>query len=535
MAIALIIYEIVCTVTKMKCTIQRPLYWILSAAFLACACVPHCVQAQDKKKSQVFRTSENISLPFVLPSTLDLQLLEAFVLMQKANAGESPAQHELGVRYLLGRGFPADTVKAAYWIQKAADQRLPLAEFNLGILFMNGMGLEWDPFKAYYYFCAAADEEMPEALYVKGLIYTEDFIVPRNWPVAYHNFKRAAELGSNAAKISMKEMIKRGLDTTETKEAGGEQDTASHTIAPRTKSSDNRFSLLFIDFHNDTISTIEDTTLIHEAFDWKKSEGSEESSQSETTSKLDSSTQSSFSAFAEAGNPEALCLMGRCYEHGLNVPRNIILAGVYYLRALHLDSYRASSLLWKLMVSEEFSRELEVRTSQNDPDALYVWSGLTSIGFNKLLNEKQAFEILQRAASTDHVPSLVELGSCYFTGRWTRQNRDKAVECWTRASALGSKEADIRLAAANALGQIHTQDADTAIALLRSTEKQGSLFSELTIAYCYDKGITLPKDKGQAYRMFHRALLRGSEAAFHALRSMHDDIRPAEKKFHIPD
>ena len=141
------------------------------------------------------------------------------------------------------------------------------------------------------------------------------------------------------------------------------------------------------------------------------------------------------------------------------------------------------------MNTEEFARELELRSSKNDPDALYIWSGLTSIGFSKLLNEKQAFDLLQRAASAGHVPAIVELGSCYFTGRWTKQNRDKAVELWNQASVLGSLEADIRLAAANVLGQIHTEELSEAFSILRTTAEEGSLLSDLTLAYCYEKGI----------------------------------------------
>ena len=212
-----------------------------------------------------------------------------------------------------------------------------------------------------------------------------------------------------------------------------------------------------------------------------------------------------------------------------------MLAGVYYLRALHLDSYRAPALLWKLMNTEEFARELELRSSKNDPNALYIWSGLTSIGFSKMLNEKQAFDLLQRAAAAGHVPSIVELGSCYFTGRWTKQNRDKAVELWKQASALGSIEADIRIAAANVLGQIHTQEDKYIVFNSSKYNERGSLLSDLTLAYCYEKGIGFPQNKGEAYRIFHKSMLRGSETAFHALRSMHDEIRPPDENFHIAE
>jgi TPR repeat protein len=130
---------------------------------------------------------------------------------------------------------------------------------------------------------------------------------------------------------------------------------------------------------------------------------------------------------------------------------------------------------------------------------------------------------------------MVELGLCYFTGRWAQKDNDKAIELWSRASTLGSLEAKIRLAAANVLGQIHTQEFNTALSILRATAKQGSLFSDLTLAYCYEKGFGLPQDKGEAYRIFHKALLRGSETAFRALRSMHDNIRPPDKEYQMPD
>ncbi|RPI07063.1 MAG: sel1 repeat family protein [Ignavibacteriae bacterium] len=467
-------------------------------------------------------------MPLVLPSTLDLQLLEAFVLMQKANAGESPAQHELGLRYLFGKGFPADTAKAAYWIQKAADQHLMLAQYNLGILSMNGRGVEWNPFKAFECFHAAAEQGNPEALYVVGLMYTEDLIVPRSWPTAYSYFTKAAVSGSEAGKSTKKEMERRGLNKSDTANTTSAKAVHPDKSAAHPAKIDTSTNLLFIDFHTDTTSTIEDTTLIREAY-----QGIDTLSPSAAAPDL--GNQSFLSKTAMSGNPEALCLLGRCYEHGLNVPRDVILAGVYYLRAFILNSNRAPALLWKLMNTDDFARELELRSSKNDAEALYVWAGLTSIGFSKVLNEKQALNLLQRAAAAGHVPSMVELGSCHFTGRWVKQNREKAVEWWSRASSLGSVEADIRLAAANVLGQIHTQDIESSISLLRNTAKEGSLLSDLTLARCYEKGIVLSQNKGESYRIFHKSMLRGSETAYVALRSMHDEIRPPAREYQMPD
>ena len=493
-----------------------------------------CVHAQEQKKPQAFRNYESPSLPLVLPSTLDLQLLEAFVLMQKANAGESPAQHELGLRYLFGKGFPADTAKAAFWIKKAADQHLPLAQFNLGILLMNGQGVEWNPFEAFSSFREAAEQDLPEALYATGIMYGENFVVPRNWRKAYQYFSKAANFGFEAAKLTIKEMIRRGLDTSDTKDniAPGKERTASP--APRSTTKQNNFNLLFLDFHKDTVTDVPDTTLIREAMETKTIEAPPETF-NKKQEKLDSISQSEFIAIAEAGNPEALCMLGRCYEHGLGVPKNLIRSGVYYLRALHLDSYRAPALLWKMMIKDEFGHELESRTAKNDPEALYVWSGLTYAGFSKLLNEQQAFEALQKAAEKEFVPAMVELGVCYMSGRWTLSDREKSMEWWNRAVNNGSAEARIRIAAANIFGQVHSFSIDSSLSILRWASKQGALYSDLALAYCYEKGIGMPQSKGEAYKIFHRSMLRGSETAVNALRRMHDEIRPSTKEFQMPD
>jgi TPR repeat protein len=511
------------------------LYTLLTSLAVILTCASTTLRAQEQKKSPVYRNYEAASIPLVLPSTLDWQLLEAFVLMQKANAGEAPAQHELGIRYLFGKGYPCDTPKAAYWIQKAAQQKMALAQFNYGLLLMNGFGVEWNPFEAFKNFFAAGEKELPEALYVTGLQYAEDFVVPRNWKIAYRLFRKAADLGYNPAKATMKEMVQRGLDTSDTKEsvAPGKERPASP--APRSVTpKQNTFNFLFLDFHKDTVTDVPDTTLIREAIETKTMEAPTEVHDSSKVL-LDSTARSEFMAIAEAGNPEALCVLGRCYEHGVGVPKNLLLAGVYYIQALHLDSYRAPALLWKLTIKEEFSKELEARTAKKDPEAQYVWAGLTYSGFSKLLNEKQAFEALERSAEKEFVPAMVDLGSCYMSGRWTLMDKEKAVAWWNRAVAKGNTEARIRLAAASIFEQAHALSIDSSLSILRTTAQQGSLYSELALAYCSEKGIGTKQNKGEAYRIFHRSFLRGSETALSALRRMHDEIRPANPEFQFPE
>ena len=120
--------------------------------------------------------------------------------------------------------------------------------------------------KHFRQFRAAAEQDVPEALYVMGLMYTEELIVPRSWSKAYSFFKKAAELGSDAAKITKKEMERRGLDKTDTTDILTSKKEHPNNNATQSMPNDTGYSLMFIDFHTDTTSTIEDTTLIRETY-----------------------------------------------------------------------------------------------------------------------------------------------------------------------------------------------------------------------------------------------------------------------------
>jgi len=200
----------------------------------------------------------------IVPSDADRRMLEAFVLIQEANTGVPAAQHELGLRYLFGKGFPADTSKAVFWISRAAMQGMGLAQFNLGILQSNGYGTEWDPFEAFRNFRRAAEANVPEGLFITGLCYTENFVVPRNWPEAYTYFRRAADQGHDGAREAAKELERRGLDrvaTTDIVAPGRERPSQESARV----SSDTTISFLFVDFNTDTVTSVPDSTLLREA------------------------------------------------------------------------------------------------------------------------------------------------------------------------------------------------------------------------------------------------------------------------------
>lgn len=461
-------------------------------------------------------------------SDVDYQLWEGFTLVQKANAGDAAAQHELGLRYLTGKGFGPDTAKAVFWVQKSADQQFLTAKFNLGIFLLNGIGLDWNPFDAYLQFEAAAEKKLPDAKYVQGLLLTENLIVPRDWLKAFELMKEAADDDFAAAKKVLKEFEKRGIhaDTLTASSSKGKQakDSSAKKLRP-----------IFLTFDVDTSSHADDSTIVADLMregssQLKKSfEAMRNQPDDRSASAL---TVKSLAEEADAGSPEALTYLGRLYEKGLNVQKDRFIAAEYYLRALRAESPRSHELLWNLTHEQGFTQELERRAKSGDVQAQFVWSGLVAVQVENRLTPDQALGMLQSAAEKNYRQALIELGMCYQSGRWVKQDRAKAEDLWRQAAGLGSVEARIRLAA---ISVVRGEQVKTNFAMLRQAMEDGSVIALVAIGYCHEKGIGVARNKGEGARLYRDAVQRGSENAYAALRRMHDEIRPKEKKFELTE
>ncbi len=142
---------------------SRPLQnsMLLGLSFLLLLLSGFPLIAQETKKnnsidSPVFRSYRPPpEAPPVQESDALRQIWFAFLAARKANAGDAKAQQELAVRHLYGKGVERDTVKAAYWMQKAADQGMITAKFDVAILAFHGWGMPWDPFLSYRYLLEA--------------------------------------------------------------------------------------------------------------------------------------------------------------------------------------------------------------------------------------------------------------------------------------------------------------------------------------------------------------------------------------------
>ena len=465
--------------------------------------------------------------------------MTGFLLTQEAKKGDPFAQHELGLRYLLGRGFAPDTIQAVNWIKKAADQRLAAAQFNYAIMLINGTGVEWNPFEAFERFKFAAESKMPEGQYMYGILMTDDLIVNKNIPEAYRWIKRASETGFEPADEALKTMTESGLALPVASELNTNVNSELDSTDFLNFSGaifDSPIELDFYDFGADSASN--DEKLLNEIFEKNPDElkrilGIEKAV--DLDKNIDTTNAGIIKFASEAGSPEALILEAKRYEHGYLVQRDPIIAASKYIRSLRLGSQRSAAFLLKLIRDENFFDMLKKRVDIADPNAMYVWAGLIAMGFDNRLSNGQALELLESAASENHIFSIIELGLCYYTGTLVDKNNDRAIEYWLHAFELGNDEGRVRIILDKIQQKNLDSDLDDDIKFLLEASESGSVLAEVALAFCYENGIGVKSNKAEAVRYYRKAAQRGNEASFNSLKSMYDAIRPNDEKYIIVD
>lgn len=106
-------------------------------------------------------------------------------LREKASAGDSQAQYDLGQRYLSGDEVAASASEAAKWYRRAAEQGMPDAQNALGALFTTGHGVPEDRAESLKWHRQAAELGHADAQGILGYSYEHGEGVPKNYVEAY--------------------------------------------------------------------------------------------------------------------------------------------------------------------------------------------------------------------------------------------------------------------------------------------------------------------------------------------------------------
>jgi hypothetical protein len=436
----------------------------------------------------------------------------------------------------------ADTTKAVYWLNKAADQKLPSAMYNYAILLINGWGVDWNPFSAFNYFKGAAKAGMIQAQYVVGILYTDNLIVKRDLNYAYYWVQKSADEGYEPAddvvlqiepKIlqSIVDSISKIEDKNDFKiEKDIESEHKSNLTSP--------VDLVFIEFDSigDTITSITDSMLISDlsriGIDSLLIKMDADSITSLTFLVSPENVDKLFE-LAENGSPEAQTIIGKLYEEGIYFRKDLITAAAYYFRALRIDSPKARYLLWQLSKSTAFLERVQRDAKNDDSEAMFVWYGLNSINYDNQLVIDDAINLLQKSANDDYIPAMIELGLNYYTGRYTLEDKSEGLQFWEDAASMGSTEAKVRLITASLYSDTELENPKLAFDELIKASENGSLLAQVGLAHCYQNGIGIAPSKGETVNYYRFASQRGSQYAYRELQRLYDEIRPEETEFSI--
>lgn len=128
-----------------------------------------------------------------------------------ADAGNANAELLLGLKLLDGDGIAINEAEAAKWLERAANQNVPVAAYRLGTLYERGHGVPADPVRAVQWYATAAKAGNRKAMhnlavaYANGTGVTKDLVVAAQW------FTRAANLGLANSQFNLAVLYERGM------------------------------------------------------------------------------------------------------------------------------------------------------------------------------------------------------------------------------------------------------------------------------------------------------------------------------------
>lgn len=108
------------------------------------------------------------------------------LLLPAAKQGRADAQIMLGQMYLKGEGVPADPIRAAEWIGRAAEGGSPIAEYTLGVFSSSGIGGPKNAEAALRWYRRAAHQHYADAAFNLAVMYHAGTDTERNDILAFN-------------------------------------------------------------------------------------------------------------------------------------------------------------------------------------------------------------------------------------------------------------------------------------------------------------------------------------------------------------
>jgi localization factor PodJL len=117
------------------------------------------------------------------------------------------------MRFVEGRGVPANLEEAARWYERAASKGLAPAQFRYASMLEKGQGVRKDLAAAHKLYVAAANKGNAKAMHNLAVIYAEGAEGKPDYASAAQWFRKAAEYGVADSQYNLGVLAARGLGT----------------------------------------------------------------------------------------------------------------------------------------------------------------------------------------------------------------------------------------------------------------------------------------------------------------------------------
>ena len=192
----------------------RPIATPLPAKANTLATAPAGTKPTEPKPTAIHAgpgTTAPVTAPAPAPAKPQAALTPLDRLTQLANAGNGKAELVVGLKYLDGDGVPVNEADAAKWLERAAEQGLPVAQYRLGTMYERGRGVPADAAKAVHWYQLAAQAGNRKAMHNLAVAYASGAGTAKNLAEAARWFSKAAALGLADSEFNLAVLYERGL------------------------------------------------------------------------------------------------------------------------------------------------------------------------------------------------------------------------------------------------------------------------------------------------------------------------------------
>jgi localization factor PodJL len=134
-------------------------------------------------------------------------------LRNAAAAGDPAAAYEVAMRFMEGRGVPANLEEAAKWLERAAGKGLAPAQFRYASMLEKGQGVRKDLAAAQKLYVTVAGKGHAKAMHNLAVLYAEGVDGRPDYANAVLWFRKAAEHGVADSQFNLAVLVARGLGT----------------------------------------------------------------------------------------------------------------------------------------------------------------------------------------------------------------------------------------------------------------------------------------------------------------------------------